>query len=555
MTATLSVPLDQPKLTQEAARIGSWRYAAELILVALAYTLTGRIGLSLDPVSGFATLVWAPSGIALGVLLLGGMRLWPGILAGAVAVNLWSGAPIPVALGIGVGNTLEAVTATYLLRQIRGFRVSLDQLLDVLGVIVFGAVIATMVAATIGTLSLHLGGIVPRTALAETWRAWWIGDGIGILLVTPVILVWSATTPGTSGRGRLLEALLIAGVVIVAAIAVFFFTTPAELNPIAQPFVFFPILILASIRFGKRGAVTAVGLVSIIAIWGTAMGHGPFVRESLHSSLFALQMWMGVAAGTFLILGASVSERRRAEIGLRRAHDVATDANRAKAEFLAVMSHELRTPLNAISGYAELLSLGLADPLTAKQEDAVTRIRTSQQHLLALIDDVLSFAKMEAGRSEILPRPVFLRETLDGLEPILRPQLMRKKLAYSCEPCDSAIEVLADPPKLRQILLNILGNAIKFTGEGGGIELRAARKGKDVVVTVRDTGIGIPEDKLERIFEPFYQVERGTTRRYEGVGLGLAISRDLARTMGGEVVVDSVLGEGTTVTVTLPAIT
>jgi Signal transduction histidine kinase len=184
----------------------------------------------------------------------------------------------------------------------------------------------------------------------------------------------------------------------------------------------------------------------------------------------------------------------------------------------------------------------------------VTRIRTSQQHLLALIDDVLSFAKMEAGRSEILPRPVFLRETLDGLETIVRPQLMRKKLSYKCEPCDPAIQVLADPPKLRQILLNILGNAIKFTGEGGSIELRAARKGNQVLVTVRDTGIGIPEDKLDRIFEPFYQVERGTTRRYEGVGLGLAISRDLARTMGGEVVVDSVLGEGTTVTVTLPAI-
>jgi signal transduction histidine kinase len=554
MSTTLNVPLDEPSFLEEVARIGSWRYAAELILVALAYALTGRIGLSLDAVSGFATLVWAPSGIALAVLLLGGMRLWPGIFAGAVAVNVWSGAPIPVAFGIGIGNALEAVAATYLLRQIRGFRVSLDQLFDVLGLIVFGAVLATTVAATIGTFSLELGGIVPAAAVGETWRAWWIGDGIGILLVTPVILVWSATIPGTSGRGRLAEALLIAALAIVAALAVFFFTASAQQNPIAQPFVFFPLLILASLRFGKRGAVTAVGLVSIIAIWGTAMGHGPFVRDSLHSSLFALQMWMGVAAGTFLILGTSVSERRRAEVALKRAHDIATDANRAKAEFLAVMSHELRTPLNAISGYAELLSLGLADPLTPKQEDAVARIRTSQTHLLGLIDDVLSFAKMEAGRSEILPRPVSLRETLEGLEPILRPQLTRKKQSYTCEPCDSAITVLADPPKLRQILLNILGNAVKFTGEGGKIELRAARNGDAVTITISDTGIGIQGDKLEQIFEAFYQVERGTTRRYEGVGLGLAISRDLARTMGGEVVVDSVFGQGTTVTVTLPAV-
>src|SRR5438105_6051187 len=136
-------------------------------------------------------------------------------------------------------------------------------------------------------------------------------------------------------------------------------TSSRDGNPLAQPFMFFPLLIWASIRFGKRGAVTSVGIVSIIAIWGTATGHGPFVRDSLHSSLYALQTFMGITAATFLILGASVSERRRAEVSLRKAHDVATEANRAKAEFLAVMSHELRTPLNAISGYAELLALGL----------------------------------------------------------------------------------------------------------------------------------------------------------------------------------------------------
>lgn len=528
-------------------------FVTQILFVAICYAAAGRIGLKLDSVSGFATLVWAPTGIALASLLIGGMRLWPGVFVGAVAVNLWTGAPILVALGIGAGNSLEAVAGTYLLRRIPGFRPSLDRLVDVLGVIVLASGVATMVSASIGVLTLYLGGLIIPGSAGETWRAWWVGDAIGALLVAPTILVWSATTPGASGRGRVVEAVAIGLVVIAAGILVFFMTSGAGRNPLAQPFMFFPILIWAAIRFGKRGAVTAVGIVSFIAIWGTAIGHGPFVRDSLHSSLYALQTFMGITAATFLILGASVSERRRAEMSLKKAHDVATEANRAKAEFLAVMSHELRTPLNAISGYAELLTLGLADPLTEKQRDAVTRIRTSQEHLLGLIDDVLSFAKMEAGRSEILPRPVSLREIVDALEPMLRPELNRKKLAYHCEPCESSLQVVADPPKLRQILLNVLGNAIKFTPEAGNIRLSAVRDAAIVRITVADTGIGIPRDKLEQIFEPFYQVERGTTRRYEGVGLGLAISRDLARTMGGDLDIHSTLGKGTDAVLVLPA--
>jgi signal transduction histidine kinase len=216
------------------------------------------------------------------------------------------------------------------------------------------------------------------------------------------------------------------------------------------------------------------------------------------------------------------------------------------------MSHELRTPLNAIAGYAELLAEGVPGPLNREQNEAVARIQRSEQHLLGLIDDVLSFAKIEAGTTKMEPRQLRICEELDGVVPIVEPELAHKRLELRRDPCDRDLEVRADPVKLRQILLNIVGNAIKFTPAGGSIRLAAADRGDNVVVTVSDTGIGVAPDKLARIFEPFFQVDTGTTREYPGVGLGLAIARDLARAMGGDVYFESAVSRGSVVSIVLP---
>jgi signal transduction histidine kinase len=281
------------------------------------------------------------------------------------------------------------------------------------------------------------------------------------------------------------------------------------------------------------------------------LGRGPFILPTLHENLLTLQTFMGITGATFLVLGASVSERERYEEELRAARDIATAANSAKAGFLAVMSHELRTPLNAIAGYAEILSLGVDGPLTQKQNEAIARIRSNQQHLLSLIDDVLNFAKIEAGSTSIASEPVLICDLLDSLEPVLRPDLARRELTFVWNGCDRALAAQADPVRLRQILLNVLGNAIKFTPPHGHIELSAARIADKVSICVSDTGIGIPADKIARVFEPFFQVQSGTTREYAGVGLGLAISRDFARAMGGEIEVESAQEEGCVVTIEL----
>jgi PAS domain S-box-containing protein len=248
---------------------------------------------------------------------------------------------------------------------------------------------------------------------------------------------------------------------------------------------------------------------------------------------------------------AQALERARLHEAERLARARADEANRVKTEFLAVMSHELRTPLNAIAGYAELLELGVHGPLSEAQREAIGRIRRSQRHLLGLINDVLNFARLDAGHVELLLSVVPVHETLAALETLVAPQVRARQLTYVYERCDPALTVETDPEKLRQILLNLLSNAIKFTDAGGRISVTCRNDEKSVRIQVSDTGRGIPADKLGRIFEPFVQLDAGRTRTSEGTGLGLAISRDLARAMGGEIMVESELGQGSRFTLVL----
>jgi PAS domain S-box-containing protein len=247
-----------------------------------------------------------------------------------------------------------------------------------------------------------------------------------------------------------------------------------------------------------------------------------------------------------------IEERKRAESELHRLTVEATEANRAKGDFLAAMSHELRTPLNAIGGYAQLIEMGVRGPVTDEQRVDLLKIQRSKNHLDALVSDVLNFAKLGSGKIEFRLRPIRVRQTLDAVIEMITPQLEQKQLRLASYSAPDDPLVMADDDRCRQILLNLFANALKFTPPGGTVTPGVWATADVVSISVTDTGIGIPEEQLERIFEPFVQARRAVDPTDHGFGLGLAISRQLTRAMGGDLTVQSDAGAGSTFTLTLP---
>jgi PAS domain S-box-containing protein len=268
------------------------------------------------------------------------------------------------------------------------------------------------------------------------------------------------------------------------------------------------------------------------------------IRELIH------QLEVRVAKGT-VQLAAAYRAKDELLVAERHARAEAEAANNAKTDFLALMSHEFRTPLQAIFGYTELLEREIHGPLTAAQRGDLHRIQQSQQHLLGLITAILDFSRIESGQGvEVRVQPTPMNEILHAMEGLIGSQLGAKQLRYEFRPGDARIAAQADAAKVQQILLNLLANAIKFTPRGGAIRLECAADFEHVAIRVVDSGIGIPADKLEAVFEPFVQI-RATNASSNGTGLGLAISRRLAVAMGGSLTAMSTLGKGSTFTLRL----
>ena len=256
--------------------------AIAIAVLAAAYIVAARLGLTFNPVAGFATLVWPPTGIALAALLIFGSRLWPGILIGASITSLLLGGSLPVAVASGVGNTLEAVAGLYVLRRVPGFTLSLETFGTVLG-LVFVAFVCTTISATIGVTSLFLSQLVPAAQIGASWQAWWIGDLIGALLVAPIILVWTSP-PRVQCSQHSGEAAALAAAVVAMSLVTFFGDAPGIpllRTPFHEAALTLAILIWSALRFGQRGAVTVTFCLTTVAVLATAgpprsiRGRGP----------------------------------------------------------------------------------------------------------------------------------------------------------------------------------------------------------------------------------------------------------------------------------------
>ena len=246
-----------------------------------------------------------------------------------------------------------------------------------------------------------------------------------------------------------------------------------------------------------------------------------------------------------------ISEDRQAEEQLRVALEKAWEADRIKSAFLATMSHELRTPLNSIIGFTGIMLQGLAGPLNEEQHKQMSMVQNSSRHLLALINDVLDISKIEAGQLELTCAPFELRSSLEKIHKIVTPMAEQKKIALQLEIADNVGEIATDQRRFEQVVLNLLSNAIKFTDQGR-ITVSCVKDNDFYRLTFTDTGIGMREEELDTIFQPFHQIDTGLARKHEGTGLGLSICRKIVDLMGGTIDVASKSGQGSTFTVRIP---
>ncbi|MEP6991367.1 MAG: HAMP domain-containing sensor histidine kinase [bacterium] len=278
-------------------------------------------------------------------------------------------------------------------------------------------------------------------------------------------------------------------------------------------------------------------------------------HDALRVQALAIERQREEAQALAQRLEQSNDDLRRAIAVADEARLVAEQANRSKSDFLATMSHELRTPLNAIGGYAQLLELGTRGPVTDEQRLDLGRIRKSQLHLQVVINDILDFAHLANGTVTVQLEAVAPIDVVAAAADLLTPLFRRSNVTFVATPCAPDVKALADADKLRQVVFHLLSNAGNFTPAGGRITASCEATAHEVRLLVSDTGIGIAAEKQETIFEPFVQLDRTLSRQVDGTGLGLSISRDLARAMGGDISVESALGQGATFIVRLPRAT
>jgi signal transduction histidine kinase/CheY-like chemotaxis protein len=557
--------------------------------IAIAYYIIAKLSQFLAIPPGFVSPVYPPSGMALAVVLLIGPWATAGVWIGQVFAAGMAflsntgqvGPSVAVGMAIATGSTLQALAGGWAIRR---WIPSLRLFNHAYSVFKFVGIetLACAIAPTFGVTAMFLLGLMDPADATNNWLTFWLGDLMGVLVLIPLVITWRQpsrqgqvpTTPAADRRGSQprsqptpglrsilprspIEMLSWLAVLAIVSFGAFRLAYPLE-------YLLIPILVWAAFRFGSRGVAVAIALVSALAIAGAVGGTSSFNRATLNESLLLLQAFIGTVAVTTLVLAAVILEREAAEaelVGvnegleaivaertaeLTASRDAAQVANQAKSSFLANMSHELRTPLNGVLGYAQILNRSPhLDPDTRAK---VNTIHQCGSHLLMLINDVLDLSKIEAQKMELHLSEFHFPAFLSGVAEMSRIRAEQKDIAFQVELADELPEgVRGDEKRLRQVLLNLLGNAIKFT-EVGGVTL-TVRSGTEALqrdrirFEIRDTGIGIPPDDLETIFNPFEQTQDGK-RQTEGTGLGLAISQRIVELMGGQITVTSEPGVG-----------
>ena len=531
------------------------RFAVALAVV-VGYVVTGKLGLHFAFLHASATPIWPPTGIALAALLLCGYSLWPAVFVAAFVVNVTTAGSVATALGIGLGNTLEAVIGAWLVNRFAGGAAAFERAGDIFRFVALGGLVSTTISATIGVTTLALAGYASWVDSRPVWFTWWLGDAAGDLIVAPLVLLWARERYPGGLRGRLPEALLLLVCVVNTGLLVFGGVLPAGMRNAPIAFLCLPVLLWATFRFGPRELATVIAVLSTIAMVGTLRGSGPFSRGTPNEALLLLQGFMATVAVTLAPVAALVHEWRRAEqerahllVEEQAARGEAETANRVKDQFLAMLSHELRNPLGAITTAVHLLKL--VDPAATQGRQALRVVERQTAHLARLVDDLLDVSRVMAGKISLDRRPLDLSEVVGRALAALAGHewMIRHTVDVQTDP----VWVFADATRMDQVVTNLVENAAKYTPPGGRIAVTLREEQRMAVLTVADTGSGMPPELVPHVFELFVQGSRSLERASGGLGVGLTLVRRLVELHDGSVQAASEgLGRGSRFTVRLP---
>jgi len=506
-------------------------------ILAVVYFIAGKLGLMLASLHASASPVWPSAGIALAAILLLGYRVWPAIFIGAFLVNVTTAGNVATSFAIATGNTLEALAGAWLVNRFAGGKNVFDRPQGVFKFAVVAA-ISTIISPVFGVTSLALAGFADWTNYGAIWLTWWLGDATGDLVFAPLVILWSVASKRSWNKKETAEVGVLLLLLVVLSLVVFggLFEISSRNYPIV--FICGPIVIWTAFRFTQRETATGIFILSAVAVWGTLRGFGPFVRETENQSLLTLQLWIAVLTITAMALSAGMAERRRMEEELQQQKSVVEAANRTKDHFLAMLSHELRTPLTPVISALE--SLETEPTQTEDTKSALAMIRRNIGLETQLIDDLLDFTRIARDKMQLRFVPVDAHHAISNVVEICRAEAKSKTLHVHLNLRANSHHVAADAAKFQQIVWNLLKNAIKFTPKDGEITISSSNPSPEILaVSVRDTGLGIEPEVIQRIFDPFEQGDRSFESRFGGLGLGLAISKSLAQAHGGTLTAQS----------------
>ncbi|MBS0619694.1 MAG: MASE1 domain-containing protein [Spirochaetes bacterium] len=508
-------------------------HVIKIIFVAAAYVAGSKLGFFLAFLHSQVSPVWPPEGISLAFVLLWGHRVAPGVLLGAFTANYLNNPHLPTAVLIACGNTSSVIIAAYLIRRLTPVGNPFTRVRNVLFFLSVGTIPGAAVSALIGVTSLFVFGFVESGAFWHVALTWWTGEMQGLIIVAPFVYTWSRLPTIRWSIDRGIEApLLIASLVTLSYIV---FRAGFDMTYLPIPFI-----IWAIFRFKMHGAVTAISILSFASIYFTIRKQGPFAimrgnELSTNDSLMLLELYISVFTIMTMVLAATIQEREDYLIS-----EEAKRANTAKGEFLATLSHEIRTPLNGVIGSTELLKTTRLD---AEQQQYVEMLTGTAKMLAGLVNNILDYSKLEVGKLQFESIAFSPAHMFGEIKTMFSDVATKKGIALNIAKENLPDAVIGDPLRVTQILVNLCGNAIKFT-ERGSVTLSAEYKDAAMYLSVRDTGIGMRDDDMANLFTPFQQARRETARKFGGSGLGLRISSQLARLMGSDIHVESIEGEG-----------